>query len=239
MVSIDPAFAHIDTWIFDLDNTLYPPACDLFAFITARMNAYVARVVGCGPEEAERIQKAYYHEHGATLAGLMADHGIDPVHFLDEVHDIPLDRLLPDPAFIRALAALPGRRLVHTNGDAHYAARVLDALDLTPLFEGVHDICAADYRPKPDPHGYGLLLARYHVEPARAAFFEDMARNLAPAKALGLTTIWYDNGVAGGGRVPPDGAQVDVLQASQADYIDYETRDLASFLRRLLGDTVP
>ncbi len=223
MASIDPAFAHIDTWIFDLDNTLYPPSCDLFELIEERMTAYVARLLGCDLTEARDIQKGFYHEHGATLAGLMANHGVDPGHFLDEVLAIPLDRLSPDPELIRTLAALPGRRLVHTNGDTHYAARVLDALDLTPLFEAVHDIRAAEFRPKPDPHGYALLVDTYGVDPLRAAFFEDMARNLAPAKALGLTTIWYNNGVDGGDR------------GSQSDYIDYETRDLAPFLRRLLG----
>ena len=223
MASIDPAFADIETWIFDLDNTLYPAACDLFELIEARMTAYVARLLGCDPVEAQEVQKGFYHEHGATLAGLMANHGVDPSHFLDEVHAIPLDRLAPDPVLTRAIAALPGRRLVHTNGDAHYAARVLDALELTPLFEAVHDIRAAGFRPKPDPHGYTLLVEAHGIAPARAAFFEDMARNLAPAKALGLTTIWYNNGVEGGDR------------GSQGGYIDYETRDLAPFLRRILG----
>jgi putative hydrolase of the HAD superfamily len=212
MSSIDPAFAHIETWIFDLDNTLYPPSCDLFEFIEARMNAYVVRLLGCSREEAERIQKGFYHEHGATLAGLMANHGVDPAHFLDEVHDIPLDRLSPDPLLVNALAALPGRRLVHTNGDAAYAARV------------VQDIIASDYRPKPDPHGYDGLIARFGIDPRRAAFFEDMARNLEPAKARGVTTIWYNNGVEGGDR------------GSQGAYIDYEARDLAPFLRRILGE---
>lgn len=222
MASIDPAFAHIDSWIFDLDNTLYPPSCDLFELIEARTTAYVARLLGCSPAEAQEIQKGFYHEHGATLAGLMANHGIDPGHFLDEVHAIPLDRLSPDAALKAAIAALPGRRFVHTNGDAHYAARVLDALDMTELFDAVHDIRAADFRPKPDPHGYGLLIDRHGIDPRRAAFVEDMARNLAPAKALGITTIWYNNGVEGGDR------------GSQSDFIDYETRDLAPFLRRIL-----
>lgn len=222
MASTDPAFAHIETWIFDLDNTLYPPSCDLFELIEARMNTYVARLLGCELDEAREIQKGFYHEHGATLAGLMAHHGVDPGHFLDDVHAVPLDRLSPDPALNAALAALPGRRLIHTNGDAHYAARVLEALDLTSLFEAVHDIRAADFRPKPDPHGYGLLMDRHGIDPAGAAFFEDMARNLAPAKALGVTTIWYNNGVEGGDWGSQDG------------HIDYEARDLAPFLRRIL-----
>ena len=188
------------------------------------MNAYVVRLLGCGPEEAQRIQKGFYHEHGATLAGLMANHGVDPGHFLDDVHDIPLDRLSPDPALIAALTALPGRRLVHTNGDAHYAARVLNALGLTHLFEAVHDIRAAEFRPKPDPHGYHLLIDRLAIAPHNAVFVEDMARNLEPAKALGITTIWYNNGVEGGDR------------GSQGDYIDYEAHDLAPFLRRILRE---
>lgn len=213
--------AHVDCWIFDLDNTLYPPEADLFALIDVRMTDYIARLLGCGLEEARRLQKGWFHDHGTTLAGLMHHHGIDPCAFLDHVHDIALDRLTIDTRLNSAIARLPGRRLVYTNGDAAYAARVLERLGLTELFEHVHDIHACRYVPKPDPAGYAALVEVHRVDPYRAAFFEDMARNLKPAKALGMTTVWLNNGSESGGM------------GSHPDFIDYETPALAPFLAAL------
>ncbi|MFT3966616.1 MAG: pyrimidine 5'-nucleotidase [Sphingobium sp.] len=223
-----PQAAHIESWIFDLDNTLYPPECDLFALMDVRMTAYVARIAGLGLDEARTLQKSWFRDHGTTLSGLMAHHDVDPVDFLREVHDIALDRLSPDAALRTAIGRLPGRRLIYTNGDADYAGRVLERLDLGDLFECVHDIHACAYVPKPRPEGYDALCASYHVEPARAAFFEDMARNLKPAKALGMTTIWLNNGSEWGREAGGEG--------SQADFIDYETPALAPFLTALFKD---
>ncbi|MET0365391.1 MAG: pyrimidine 5'-nucleotidase [Sphingobium sp.] len=219
---------HVASWIFDLDNTLYPPECDLFALMDVRMTAYVARVSGLGLEEARVLQKGWFRDHGTTLCGLMAHHDVDPVDFLAEVHDIALDRLTPDAGLKAAIARLPGRRLIYTNGDADYAGRVLARLDLSELFECVHDIHACAYVPKPRPEGYDALCASYHVDPTRAAFFEDMARNLRPAKALGMTTIWLNNGSEWGRETGSEG--------SQADFIDYETPALAPFLTALFKD---
>jgi putative hydrolase of the HAD superfamily len=184
-----PDLSHVDTWIFDLDNTLYPPECDLFALIDDRMQAFVERSIGLGPVEARALQKRYYHEHGTTLAGLMANHGVDPREFLDEVHEISLDRLRPDAELRDGLARLPGRRLVFTNGSERHARRVLDALGVEPLFDEVFDIEACDLIPKPDPEAFARLIERHRVEPCRAAFFEDLERNLEPAAALGMTTV--------------------------------------------------
>ena len=191
---MDPRFAHIDDWIFDLDNTLYPASTRLFDLIDARMTAYVGRVLGNDPVEARRVQKTYFRDHGTTLAGLMKHHGVEPKHFLDDVHAIDLDRLVPDSKLARGLAALPGRRFVFTNGDADYAGRVLSAIGIGDQFHGLVDIHACDYLPKPDAHGYRLLVDRFAIDPARAVLVEDMAKNLKPAHALGMTTIWVDNG---------------------------------------------
>ena len=216
--SLPATLSHIDTWIFDLDNTLYPASCDLFALIDERMGAYIERLLACDATEARRVQKGYFREHGTTLAGLMADHGTEPRHFLDDVHDIALDRLAPDVALARAIAALPGRKLVFTNGDVDYAGRVLAKLELAHLIEGVHDIHAMNYRPKPAPAAYDELCARFTIDPARALFAEDMVRNLAPAKAIGMATLWVDNGSEqAGGKACPS-------------FVDYRTDDITAWL---------
>lgn len=220
---MDPRLAHIDCWIFDLDNTLYPPGADLFGLIDERMGAYIARLLDCPPADARTVQKRYFLEHGTTLAGLMRHHGVDPHEFLDFVHDIDLDRLRPAPELAQALTALPGRKLVYTNGDAPYAHRVLERLGIDGPIETVHDIHAAHYRPKPDPHGYALLRDDLGIDLARAVFFEDMARNLKPAKALGMTTVWLNNGSEAGGHEHDDA------------FIDYEITHLTPFLDAILG----
>ena len=222
----DPAaLEHVDTWIFDLDNTLYPAACNLFALIDARMTIFIERLYVCDAAAAHRIQKRYFHEHGTTLSGLMADARIEPRVFLDFVHDIELDRLEHDARLVAAVAALPGRKLVFTNGDVFYAQRVLDRLGLGASFEGIHDIIAMNYVPKPEAASYAGLCARFEIEPARALFAEDMVRNLAPAKAIGMTTLWIDNGSEQG----PSG------EASVAcpPFVDHRTGRLTDWLHAL------
>ncbi|MES2136503.1 MAG: pyrimidine 5'-nucleotidase [Pseudomonadota bacterium] len=191
---MDPRFAHIRDWIFDLDNCLYPASTGLFALIDERMGAYIQRLLDCDAVEAKRVQKHHFHTHGTTLAGLMKEHDIDPREFLTDVHDIPLDRVQCDERLARLLPRLPGRRFLFTNGDAPYARRVLEAIGVHDHFEDLHDIHASSYRPKPDPHGYALLCERFAIDPAHALLADDMVQNLAPAKALGMTTIWVDNG---------------------------------------------
>ena len=191
---MDPRFAHIREWIFDLDNCLYPASTGLFSLIDQRMGAYIQRLLDCGPEEARRVQKSHFHAHGTTLAGLMKEHGVDPHDFLEDVHDIALDRVQCDERLVRLLPRLPGRRFIFTNGDAPYARRVLDRIGVGGHFDDLHDIHASSYRPKPDPHGYELLCERFGIDPAHALLADDMVQNLAPAKALGMTTIWVDNG---------------------------------------------
>ena len=179
----------IDVWLFDLDNTLYPPESEVMGLVEQRMTVFVARELNLPTDEARALQKRYYHEHGTTLAGLMASHGVDPEAFLNEVHDISLDRLSPDPELRAALARLPGRRLVFTNGDAGHAERVLAKLGIDDLFEATFHIASADYIPKPAPRTFARMTAAHDVDPTRAAFFEDSAKNLGPAAAIGMTTV--------------------------------------------------
>ena len=225
---IEPApalgLAHIREWIFDLDNCLYPASTGLFALIDERMGAYIQRLLDCDADEAKRVQKAHFHEHGTTLAGLMKTHGIDPNHFLDDVHAIALDRVNPDQPLAAALARLPGRRFVFTNGDAPYARRVLEAIGVESHFDELHDIHASELKPKPDPHGYALLCERFGIDPAHALLVDDMAQNLKPAKALGMTTVWVDNGSERGSHGAED------------NFIDYRIGSVAEWLESILGD---
>src|SRR4028118_380791 len=145
---ISPPFDRIETWIFDLDNCLYPASTGLFALIDERMGAYIQRLLGVEAAEAKRIQKHHFHTHGTTLAGLMKEHGVDPHHFLQDVHDIALDRVGPNARLAAGLGRLPGRKFVFTNGDAPYARRVLEAIGIHEHFEHLPDIHAAGPRPQ-------------------------------------------------------------------------------------------
>jgi putative hydrolase of the HAD superfamily len=221
---MDPRLAHIRDWVFDLDNCLYPASTGLFALIDERMTAYIGRLLGCDAAEAKRVQKAHFHEHGTTLAGLMKGHDVDPYHFLAEVHDIPLDRVKPDERLGRLLPRLPGRRFLFTNGDAPYARRVLEAIGVHGHFDDLHDIHASELRPKPDPHGYALLCAQFGIDPQHALLADDMAQNLAPAKQLGFTTVWVDNGSERGNH------------GHDEALIDYRVTDIGEWLESIVGD---
>ena len=217
-------FGHIRDWVFDLDNCLYPASTGLFELIDERMGAYIERLLGVDSTEAKRVQKSHFHTHGTTLAGLMREHRVDPHHFLEDVHAIPLDRVSRDDRLARGLARLPGRKLVFTNADEPYARRVLEALGVGEHFAELHDIHAAELRPKPDRHGYELMLARFGIDPGRAAMIEDMAQNLKPAKELGMTTVWVDNGSERGNH------------GHHHDYIDVTISDVGEWLEQLTGD---
>ena len=219
-----PALSHIESWIFDLDNSLYPASANLFELIDIRMGQYIEQLLGCDSAEARRVQKQHFRDHGTTLAGLMRTHGIDPHDFLDFVHDIDLARISADPDLVALIDRLPGRKFVFTNGDETYARRVLDKLGLANLWDGLHDIHAMSYVPKPDPRAYQLLCDRHEIDPARALFAEDMARNLKPAKALGMVTVWIDNG------------SEQANNQADPDYIDFHTHDIGTWLAEATGE---
>jgi len=216
---MDPRFAHIRDWIFDLDNCLYPASTGLFALIDERMGAYIQRLLDCDPIEAKRVQKSHFHQHGTTLAGLMKEHGVDPHDFLDDVHAIPLDCVQRDERLAEALERLPGRKFVFTNGDAPYARRVLEAIGVESHFDELHDIHASNLKPKPDPHGYELLCERFGINPKHALLADDMVQNLAPAKALGMTTVWVDNGSERGNH-NYDEAVIDVRVVNIGEWLE-------------------
>ncbi len=203
-------FAHVDTWVFDLDNTLYPARYDLFELVDRKIGAYIAELLSVDGAAARRMQKAYFREYGTTLRGLMLNHGVDPQAFLEFVHDIDVARVPPSPDLDAALTRLDGRKLVFTNASARHAEKVMERLGVAHHFEGVFDIVDAGYVPKPHPDTYAALVARFAFDPRAAAMIEDIARNLEPAAAIGMTTVWVRTD-SEWGREGCDGAYIDLV----------------------------
>ncbi|WP_121062113.1 pyrimidine 5'-nucleotidase [Chachezhania antarctica] len=212
---VKASFAHVTQWVFDLDNTLYPPAARLFDQIEIRMTDFVMEAIGVDRAEADRLRKHYWLEHGTTLAGLMDVHGVDPGPYLTHVHDISFDGLEVDVALEAAIAALPGRRIVYTNGTAAYAGRVLEARGLAHLFDAVYGVENAGFRPKPERAAFEAIFAIDGISPDTAAMFEDDPRNLSAPHAMGMRTV----------HVAPE--------PLLADHIHHHTDDLAGFLTLL------
>jgi putative hydrolase of the HAD superfamily len=209
------AFAHVRVWVFDLDNTLYPPGARLFDQIEVRMTDWVARELGLPRAQADALRDSYWRRYGTTLAGLMAEHGVDPGPYLDEVHDIDLSALVPDAVLAGQIAALPGRRIVYTNGCEPYARRVLAARGLSGAFDAVYGVEHAGFLPKPERAAFEAVFALDGVAPERGAMFEDDPRNLAVPHALGMRTVLV-------GPEPHPG-----------DHIQHHARDLSAFLSQL------
>jgi putative hydrolase of the HAD superfamily len=224
-----PDFSHVDTWIFDLDNTLYPSRCNLFAQVDQRMSAFIADYLRVDPVEARRIQKLYYVEHGTTLNGLMKEHGMKPEAFLDYVHDIDVSMLEANKRLSKAIDRLKGRKLVLTNGSRGHALNVTGQLGLTDHFDEFYGIEALGYAPKPHAAAYDRFLELSGTEPLRAAMFEDIARNLEVPHTLGMTTVWV--------RPPlhPDAARHEKLAHEGADgpHVHHVTDTLEDFLETL------
>lgn len=211
------SFAHVRAWVFDLDNTLYPPEVRLFDQIEVRMTAYVMAALGMERDAADRLRRRYWADHGTTLAGLMRVHGVDPGPYLHDVHEIDLGALRPDPALAAGIAALPGRRIVYTNATRRYAERVLAARGLAAHFDAVYGVEEAGFRPKPEREAFETVLALDGIDARGAAMFEDDARNLAAPHAMGMRTVHV------------------AAAPEPADHIHHHTDDLASFLSRIAG----
>jgi len=228
MTATPRGFSHVDTWVFDLDNTLYPRHLNLWQQVDERIRDYVAKFLDVGREEAFRVQKDYYRRYGTTMRGLMAEHGLNPDDFLDFVHEIDHSPLEPDAALGAAIEALPGRKLILTNGTRKHADAVTRRLAIDHHFEGVFDIVAAELEPKPAAQTYDRFLAAHGVDPARAAMFEDLARNLAVPHALGMTTV----------LVVPLGTREVFRESWELEgpgepHVDHVTDDLAGFLEQI------
>ena len=210
-------FTHIDTWIFDLDLTLYPPEANIMAQVRDRIALFVENYFKISSGEAHGIRHRYWKQYGTTLGGLMAEHDLDPLGYLDFVHDVDLSKLTPCAELRAHILALPGRKLIFTNADLPYAHRVLQARGLEYVFEDIFDIHRMEHRPKPDPASYRAFCDQLQVSPEHALFVEDSAHNLAPAKAMGMTTIWVKHA----GEADSSGHD---------DYIDHEIADVTQWL---------
>lgn len=209
-------FSHVDAWVFDLDNTLYPPSVRLFDQIERRMVDWVMKTLKVDRPEADRLRKHYWTRYGTTLAGLMREHDMDPLPYLVDVHDISFHALEPDRLLAQRIRALPGRRIVYTNGSVPYALRVLGARGLDGLFDAVYGVESANFRPKPEEAAFRHVFAADGLTAARAAMFEDDARNLMAPHGLGMRTV----------HVAPE--------ALAAPHIHHHTPDLSDFLSRLV-----
>lgn len=210
-------FAHIDTWIFDLDLTLYGPEANIMAQVRDRIALFVEKHFNIGSDEAHKIRHTYWKKYGTTLGGLMAENKVEPNGYLDFVHDVDMDLLRPDADLRRQITSLPGRKIIFTNADAPYAERVLAARGLENLFEDIFDIHRMQHVPKPAVESYDNLCAQLDINPARALFVEDSVHNLLPAKALGMTTIWLNHGTE------PDSGDTE-------EFVDHEIADLNDWL---------
>ncbi|MBL4917628.1 pyrimidine 5'-nucleotidase [Szabonella alba] len=211
-----PEFHNVRAWVFDLDNTLYPPSARLFDQIEIRMTDWVMQALRVERDEADRLRRHYWQLYGTTLAGLMSEHGVDPAPYLTSVHDITLDHLEQDLPLARAISALPGRRIVYTNGSRPYAERVIEARGLSGLFDAVYGVEHAGFRPKPERAAFETIFTADGIDPATAAMFEDDPRNLAAPHDMGMRTV----------HVAP--------LPAPAPHIHHHTDDLAGFLSRLL-----
>jgi putative hydrolase of the HAD superfamily len=221
-------FSHIDTWVFDLDNTLYPHHVNLWQQVDARIGEFVGAWLKVPPQEARRIQKDYYRRYGTTMRGMMTEHGVRADDYLAYVHRIDHSPLEPNPEMGAAIARLAGRKLILTNGSTDHADAVLARLGIAAHFEAVFDIIAAEFEPKPASQTYQKFLSLHRVDPARSAMFEDLARNLVIPHRLGMTTV----------LVVPDGTKAVVredweLEGRDASHVDYVTDDLTGFLQGL------
>jgi len=213
--------ADVETWIFDLDNTLYPASCDLFAQIDVRMRDYVSEFLDLESEEAYRKQKEYFRQYGTTLRGMMMCHDMDPHEFLDHVHDIDVNPVLPSPDLDAALERLPGRKLIFTNATVDHAERVMERLGVSRHFDGIFDIRRTNFIPKPEPAIYDLLIEYYGIDPKKSVMVEDISRNLAPAAALGMTTVWIKTDTKWGHA------------SSDEDHVHHVIDDLKSWLTEI------
>ena len=211
----------INTWIFDLDNTLYSADSGIFQQVHNLMGEFISKNLNMDLPEAKKLQSKYYKQHGTTLRGMMDNHGIDPDYFLNEVHKLDYSIVGPNKMLNKELHKLEGRKIIYTNANKQHVVDVLKRIDLTNFFDEIFDIKMANYIPKPEIKPYEKIISLFDIKPDSSAMFDDIAKNLVPAKKVGFTPVWIDAGYENFS---------DDIQASK-NYLDYETRDLSLFLK--------
>ena len=211
----------INTWIFDLDNTLYSADSGIFQQVHRLMGEFISKNLNMDMPEAKKLQSKYYKQHGTTLRGLMDNHGIDPDHFLDEVHRLDYSIVGSNKILNEELLKLQGRKIIYTNANKQHVIDVLDRIDLSNFFDEIFDIKMANYIPKPELKPYEQIINLFNIEPKSSAMFDDIAKNLVPAKKVNFTSVWIDAGYENFS---------DDIKASK-EYLDFSTRDLSLFLK--------
>ena len=213
----------IDTWIFDLDNTLYSADSGIFQQVHDLMSKFVSKHLNVEIKKAKEIQRKYYKQHGTTLRGMMDNHGIDPEYFLKEVHKLDYSIVDSNKKLNEELKKLKGRKIIYTNANLQHTLDVLDRIELSNFFDYIFDIKMANYIPKPDLQPYEQIIKDCNLNPSTSAMFDDIAKNLVPAKKVGFTSIWIDVGYENFS---------DDIKASK-EYLDFKTKDLSVFLEKV------
>ena len=213
----------INTWIFDLDNTLYSADSGIFQQVHILMGDFVSQHLNIELQEAKVLQKKYYKQHGTTLRGMMDNHGVDPDHFLSEVHKLDYSIVAPDKNLNQQLEKLEGRKIIYTNANRQHVNDVLERLELTHMFKEIFDIKNANYIPKPEITPYQQIIKNFNIDTSCAIMFDDIAKNLVPAKNVGFTSVWVDAGY--------ENFSDDI--ASSKQYLDYETKNISNFLNQV------
>jgi len=210
----------VNTWIFDLDNTLYSADSGIFQQVHELMGKFVSNHLNIDIDEAKKIQKNYYKQHGTTLRGMMDNHGVDPDHFLAEVHRLDYSIVGPNKELNIELKKLEGRKIIYTNANMKHTIDVLERIELSNFFDDIYDIKMANYIPKPEIAPYEQLIKQFNIDAKNAAMFDDIAKNLVPAKKVGFTSVWIDAGYENFS---------DDIKASKS-YLDHETTNITKFL---------
>ena len=218
----------INTWIFDLDNTLYSADSGIFQQVHKLMGEFISKNLKMDIVEAKKLQSKYYKQHGTTLSGLMENHGVEPDYFLDEVHKLDYSIVGPNEILNKELEKIQGRKIIYTNANKKHVVDVLERINLTNFFDEIFDIKMANYIPKPEIRPYEQIIDIFNINPSSSAMFDDIAKNLVPAKKVGFTPVWVDAGYENFS---------DDIQASK-DYLDYSTRNLSSFLKDINEEIV-
>ena len=210
----------ISTWIFDLDNTLYSADSGIFQQVHTLMSKFVSTHLNIDIKKATELQRKYYRKHGTTLRGLMDNHNVDPDHFLSEVHQLDYSIVGPNFKLNRELKKLKGRKIIYTNANRQHANDILIRLELTNMFDEIFDIKTANYIPKPEASPYEQIISEFNIDPITTIMFDDIAKNLVPAKNVGFASVWIDVGY--------ENFSDDIAKSKK--YLDYETKDLSLFL---------
>ena len=211
---------NIDTWVFDLDNTLYSAESGIFQQVHELMGKFVSNKLEIDLDSAKKIQRKYFIQHGTTLRGLMDNHGVEPDEFLDFVHKLDYSIVHPNHNLNKEITKLKGRKIIYTNANLQHVNEILMRLNLNDIFDEIFDIKMANYIPKPEIRAYNDFIKKFNINPKSTIMFDDIAKNLVPAKNVGFKSVWINLGI--------ENLSDDIKNSRR--FLDFETKDLSKFL---------